>query len=491
MRKAAQAVLDFTELAAYSAIVFFCTTAALAFTILLWNRRGRFRGSMIHAPIVADLVLVGGGHAHIHVIKMLGMPEHRQWAIENGIRITLIAKDVHTPYSGMLPGFVAGHYSWDEIHIDLARLCRVSGVRLIHGAASKITANASSGTNNSGGFVFCQDGRPPLRYDCLSINIGSVPSQGDQIAHMHGVVPVKPIASFSRYYEQLLSRQQYLSQDTSTGYRIGVVGGTGAIELALSIQFKLSQSTESTNVQVILVTKERTILANHNRRVQSIFERILKERNVQVYYEAAVSGIEYVTSDPSATYSAPRTSSPNGKLRQQPRKRLVMSPASAKIHPDPLELDDCIWCVTAGVSSWLSEQTPFATTQDGFIRVHDTYEAIRHPGVFAVGDCCHVDEHPRPKGMQYKLKLGYIFLFAHALTPFLMCNRYSWCICGSGRSVSGSKPGQLLVRQAIGLARPAERIFGSHFDRGQVCCCFQGRLVMYGRKVGVVVEGLD
>ena len=106
-------------------------------------------------PLTRDLVLVGGGHAHALVLRRWGMDPLP------GARLTLIDPSPLTAYTGMLPGHVAGHYARDEIEIDLVRLARFAGARMVLGSAVSIDPEARTVEVT---------GRPPIAYDVLSID---------------------------------------------------------------------------------------------------------------------------------------------------------------------------------------------------------------------------------------------------------------------------------------------------------------------------------
>lgn len=206
--------------------------------------------------IVQDLVLLGGGHAHVHLLKMFGMKPVR------GLRVTLITRDVDTPYSGMVPGFVAGYYTKDDCHIDLRMICSFSGIKLLHVAANKLDLKKK--------LIYFVDGRPPIHYDILSIDIGITPKP---LPNNLGLIsdrltPVKPIDSFASRWYKILDR--VLQKDPAKKLKMIVVGGgAGGTELSFAIHYRFHKELQKrgrdiNEIEFTLLNRSSVVLASHN-----------------------------------------------------------------------------------------------------------------------------------------------------------------------------------------------------------------------------------
>lgn len=140
------------------------------------------------SPIVKHLVLVGGGHSHLAVLKNLGMKPI------SGLAVTLISKDIVTPYSGSMPAFIAGHYGFDDMHIDLRPLAQFANVRLIEAEIGGIDLAAKR---------IDIAGRPSVCFDVLSLNIGSRPNAEAIKGAAKYALAVKPIDHFLRQWSRI------------------------------------------------------------------------------------------------------------------------------------------------------------------------------------------------------------------------------------------------------------------------------------------------
>ena len=306
--------------------------------------------------IAQDLVLVGGGHAHVHVLKSFGMRP------VPGVRVTLVTRDIETPYSGMLPGYVAGHYSLDECHIDLGRLARFAGARLIRDEAV--------GLDRANCALLC-DAHPPIRYDVLSIDIGSTPRSDDVPGAAEHAIAVKPIDRFAARWEALLERARGMPREMPR-LRLAVVGGgAGGVELALSAQHRLA-GLKGDAVEVTLVTRD-LLLPSHNGRVRRLFERILADHWVTVLAGSAV-------------------------IRVAPRVLLCADGTR-------VEFDEALWVTQAGAAPWLAD-TGLPLTPEGFIAVDDKLRSPGDPRIFAAGDVATMLAHPRDKAGVYAVRQG-------------------------------------------------------------------------------------
>ena len=300
---------------------------------------------------MVHIVLVGGGHSHVGVLRRFGMQP-----LAN-VQLTLISTDTQAPYSGMLPGYVAGHYSHADVHIDLQRLAAFADATLCHDEVIGIDRQAQRVLRRNGA---------PIHYDFLSLNLGATP----QVARVPGAlehsVPVKPIARFNQRWLALLERVRSHSGSTT----IAVVGaGAGGGELLLAMQYRLQHEMRLMGrkpdaLRFHLVTQSAEILPTHNPGVRRRFRAVLAERGVQVHVHTDVCEVQA------------------GQLIT----------ASGLI----IDADEIIWVTQAGGAPWLAA-TGLALDDGGFVQVNEHLQSVTDPRIFAAGDVAAMVSHPLEK----------------------------------------------------------------------------------------------
>lgn len=294
-----------------------------------------------------DLVLLGGGHSHALALRRLAMKPMP------GVRITLVSEGSYSPYSGMLPGLVAGHYSFEDTHIDLSRLCAKLGVRFIVARVVGLDPKARK---------IRLQGRPDLSYDILSINTGAQPDIHSVAGAAEFATPVKPVSGF---YQRWLELEQKHSPGTSCR-AVVVGGGAGSVELALA----MAHSRGSLGLQVMLVCGG-ALLDGYNRAAVRSVRKALVNEGVELQEHARVDRIE---SDQLFTVQA--TAFP---------------------------YDELIWCTAAAAEAWLAE-SGLPCDERGFLRLEDTLKVQGQERIFAAGDVATQVSQPRPKAGVYAVR---------------------------------------------------------------------------------------
>ncbi|WP_111656775.1 selenide, water dikinase SelD [Isoalcanivorax indicus] len=307
-------------------------------------------GAASSATTHQDLVLVGGGHSHALVLRMLAMTP------PPGARITLVSPESLTPYSGMLPGFVAGHYQADDMHIDLAALCQWAGVRFVRARAV--------GLDTAQKQVLLDQG-PALAYDVLSLDTGALPDTRGVPGAAEHAVPVKPVSRFRARWEALLLRLH----DSRAPLQITVVGaGPGGAEMCLAVQHALARTAVRAHLRLVSAGPLLPGLAPGARRAM---QRAL-----------AAANVELVMDFPVARVNADWIEGQNGQR---------------------LPVDFVLWCTGARGADWLAD-SPLSCTDDGFVRVSDTLQSLSHANIFAAGDCAWPEPLALPRAGVYAVR---------------------------------------------------------------------------------------
>jgi selenide, water dikinase len=312
-------------------------------------------------PVTTDLVFVGGGHSHAIALKL--------WAMNPlaGVRLTLITDVSHTPYSGMLPGHIAGFYSFDETHIDLRRLCQFAGAQFYLDRAIGLDLESNK--------VICAN-RPPVAFDYLSLDIGSTPATNLTPGAAKYAIAAKPVPQFLQAWNGVV---EMVANHPEKAIKIGIVGGgAGGVELALNMQARLQEIVKKAcqskeNITIHLFHRSQTLLPGHSPWVSQRLEQILLARGVRLHLQETVSEI-------------------------LPDKVICRSGLI-------VECDRIFWVTQASAPAWIKASNITMDAQ-GFIFVNKSLQSVSHSNVFATGDIATMQAYSRPKAGVFAVRQG-------------------------------------------------------------------------------------
>lgn len=303
------------------------------------------------------LLLIGGGHAHVEVLRQFGLNTNMRGP---AAAVTLVSPDRLTPYSGMMPGWIAGHYTRAECHIDLDLLTAFARASFVLDTVVELDLERRRALLASGGGI---------DFDIVSIDTGSTPPLDAVDGARTHALPVKPVGEFIEALDRLAARAA-----RGELHRLVIVGGGAAgVEVLLAIKHRLETAGQRTGLDYSVVTESPGILPGHNARARRIFERLYAERGVAIHAGSAVAAAE-----PAALRLA------NGHT---------------------ISFDAVIWATGAAAPGWPG-RAGLAVDSRGFIRVDSHLRSISHPCVFGAGDVVTVDGPAYPKSGVYAVRQG-------------------------------------------------------------------------------------
>lgn len=308
-------------------------------------------------PLTRDLVLIGGGHAHALVARMWGMRP------VPGVRVTIINPGPTAPYSGMLPGMIAGHYQRQDLEIDLVKLARFAGARLVLGRATGIDRDNR---------LVQIDGQPPVFYDLASLDIGITTEMPALPGFAEHATPAKPLATYAARWQSFIA-------EAAAGRavpRVVIIGaGVAGVELALASAHRM-QAAGVADAQVVLLEAAPQILrdigAGARRALLAQIDR---------------NGIDLRTGVQAERVTAQGVVLSGGELL---RAGMVLGVAGAR------------------PQDWLRD-TGLQLTE-GFVDVGPDLRSLTDPLIYAAGDIAHLTHAPRPKAGVFAVREAPILL---------------------------------------------------------------------------------
>mgnify|MGYP001351610224 CR=1 FL=1 len=342
-------------------------------------------------PQTRDLVLIGGGHAHALVLL--------RWAMQPlpGARLSVIDPNPVAPYTGMLPGLIAGHYARENLEMNLVALARRAGARLILGRAEGIDPEAR---------LIHVPGRPPLAYDIASIDIGITSNLPDLPGFSAHGIAAKPLGGYAERWAAFVA-------SVAAGQappQVAILGaGVGGVELALAMDHRLRDAPDR---RITLIERD-TPLPHLGRAARTRLLALLATRGITLLQGEA------------ASVSATAVTLTDGRILPA-----ALTLGAAGSRPQP-------WLATTGLH-----------LTEGFVTVDPTLRSVSHPQIFATGDCAHMRDSPRPKAGVFAVRQAPVLfdnlraaLAGTALRPFRPQRDYLKLISLGGREALADKWG--------------------------------------------------
>ncbi|MEP1767728.1 MAG: FAD-dependent oxidoreductase [Sulfitobacter sp.] len=341
---------------------------------------------------VRDVVFIGGGHAHALVLRDWGMKP------VSGVRLTVINPGPTAPYTGMLPGHVAGHYDRDTLEIDLQRLAQFAGARLILSHANQIDTHAK--------LIHLKDG-PPVPYDLASIDVG-ITAQMQIDGFSQNAVGAKPLDLFANRWREF---KDLVSEGAQPATVAVIGGGIAGCELAMAMAHGL-HSIGAAPVVTVIEAGDQISGIGPMARMKLL--RAMNDLGVEVRTNANIVRVE------------------NGQVVLDAQ------------NPVPAAL--CVGAAGAFPHNWVAQTD--LPLHEGFIVVDPDLRVKGHSDLFALGDCAHMPFAPRPKAGVFAVRAAPVLhhnlrarLTDAPLKPFRPQKSYLKLISLGGKSALAEKYG--------------------------------------------------
>jgi selenide,water dikinase len=338
------------------------------------------------------LVLIGGGHAHVQVIKALSARD------QSKLKVTLLDPQPCASYSGMVPGCVARLYEPWQTRLALAPLAAWADILYRERAVVDIDLERKLiylETPASGGSGDSDTDNTPIAFDAVSLDIGSttrhVRSTPGAAEH---TIPTRPIAAL---VESLAAAEEKLnvSQEQSPSpVRVVVVGaGVAGLELAMAIQGRWSTLLGKDGLRVTVVDSgPGPLLLLESEACRYKLQSLLRSKQIELRHGCQITTVQ--------------------------ARQLVLDSG------ETIPMDYCVWATGAGAHDLARKLAARGLTVDkhDWVAVHDTLQSVSHPFVFAAGDCAAHPAHP-PKAGVYAVRSGPILI--QNLTSYLLSGAVS------------------------------------------------------------------